>query len=61
MINLEIDVRSAASVRQVLFKEQENYTYNASYVPQRIIDIRSVISEIDTQIEEELKNETTDS
>lgn len=60
MINIEMDVRSAAAVRQVLFKEQERYTYDPTCVPARIIEIRNVINNIDDQIEEELKNETTD-
>jgi len=55
-----MDVRSAAAVRQVLFKEQERYTYDPTCVPARIIEIRNVINNIDEQIEEELKNETTD-
>jgi len=59
MIKLEIDVLTAASVRHVLFKEQERYTYDSKCVPQRIIEIRQVIEEIDNQIEEELKNETS--
>ena len=60
MIKLEIDVVSAVSVRHILFKEQENYTYDPSCVPPRIVKIREVISSLDEQIEEELKNETTD-
>ena len=43
MIKLEIDVRQAASIRQVLYKEQS------------IVDIREVIGSLDTQIEAELE------
>jgi len=60
MINVEMDVRSAAAVRQALFESQNEFTYNPTCVPQRIVQIREVISEIDKQIENELKNETTD-
>ena len=60
MISINMDVRTAAAVRHVLFKEQERYTYNITRVPTRIIEIRNVITDLDEQIEEELKNETTD-
>ena len=56
MINFNMDVRTAAAVRQVLFKEQERYTYDITCVPTRIIEIRNVINDLDEQIEEELKN-----
>ena len=61
MISLNMDVRTAAAVRHVLFKEQERYTYNPTCLPPRIIEIRNVINDLDEQIEEELKNETADS
>ena len=57
MIKLELDVKKSASIRHVLFKEQERYTYDPKSVPQRITDIREVIQNLDTQIEEELKSE----
>ena len=60
MIKLEIDVRSAAALRQVLFYEQQRYTYDSVSCPQRIKDIRGIIVELDNQIEEALKNETSD-
>jgi len=60
MIKVEIDLRTAASVRQVLYKEQERYTYDPTCVPERISDIRSVIQSIDDQIETELGEETND-
>ena len=43
MIKLEIDVLTGASVRHILFKEQERYTYDSKCVPHRIIEIRQVI------------------
>ena len=60
MIKIEMDVRSAAAVRQVLFESQRDYTYNINSVPERVVDIREVINDLDKQIENELKNETTD-
>ena len=60
MINISMDVKSAAAVRQALFDEQKRYTYDPKCVPPRIVEIRNVINDIDEQIEEELKNETTD-
>jgi hypothetical protein len=60
MINLDLDIRSAVAVRQALFREQNGYTLDITCCPTRIIDIRNIIVEIDTQIEETLKNETTD-
>lgn len=51
-LTLKLDVRSAASVRQILFEHQKGYTYDESYVPERILDVRSVIQDIDNKIEE---------
>jgi hypothetical protein len=48
---VEMDVRSAAAVRQLLFEHQKGYTYDEGSVPPRIIDIRGVILELDSQIE----------
>ena len=45
-----MDVRSAAVVRQLLFEAQRGYTYDQTSVPPRIIDIRSVILDIDEKI-----------
>jgi len=55
VIKLELDVRQAASIRQVLYKEQSIYTYDPKCVPPRIVDIREVIGSLDTQIEAELE------
>ncbi len=57
MINLSLDVKSAAAIRQVLFDEQKVYTYDPVSVPSRIIEIRNVINDLDEQIEEELKED----
>jgi hypothetical protein len=47
---LNLDVRSAAAVRQVLFDAQKGYTYDEVSVPPRVADIRSVIQSIDDSI-----------
>ena len=54
MININMDVRSAAAVRQALFDEQKRYTYDPKCVPPRIVEIRNVINDIDEQIDEEI-------
>ena len=47
---VEMDVRSAAAVRQLLFEHQKGYTYDEGSVPPRITDIRSVIVDLDEKI-----------
>ena len=47
---VEMDVRSAAAVRQLLFEHQRGYTYNEGSVPPRITDIRLVIVDLDEKI-----------
>ena len=47
-VSLKLDVRAAAAVRQVLFDAQKGY--GLEYTPERIIDIRSVIQDIDDNI-----------
>ena len=58
MISIELNLRNAISIRHVLFKEQERYTYNPTCVPERITDIRETISELDKQIEQQLEEES---
>jgi len=50
-VTIKMDIRSAAAVRQILFEHQKGYTYNESSIPPRIIDIRSVINNLDSEIE----------
>jgi len=50
-VTIKMDIRSAAAVRQILFEHQKGYTYNESSIPPRIIDIRSVINNLDIEIE----------
>tara|TARA_A200000113_G_scaffold165452_1_gene149999 strand:+ start:881 stop:1060 length:180 start_codon:yes stop_codon:yes gene_type:complete len=57
VITLNLDVKSAVAIRQVLFQEQKIYTHDPVCVPSRIVEIRNVIADLDSQIEEELKNE----
>ena len=57
MIKIEMELQSAASIRHILFKEQERYTYDPTCVPQRITDIREVIVALDNQIEEQLESD----
>jgi len=49
-VTLNLDVRSAAAVRQVLFDAQKGYTYDELSVPPRVIDIRRAVVELDSQI-----------
>lgn len=49
-VNIKMDVRSAAAVRQILFEAQKGYTYDTLCVPPRISDVRSVIVDIDDKI-----------
>ena len=60
MITINMDVRSAAAVRQALFDEQKRYTYDPKCVPPRIVEIRNVINELDEQIDEELNSEVSE-
>ena len=72
MIKIEMDVRTAAAVREALFSETKEYTYDPKCCPQRVVEIRDVINKIDEQIEtqinevksqikEAMESETTDS
>ena len=57
MINISMDVKSAAAVRQALFDEQKRYTYDPKCVPPRIVEIRNVINNSDTEIEKIVNSE----
>lgn len=43
-----MDIRCAAAVRQVLFESQKGY--GLEHTPERIVDIRAVIQDIDNSI-----------
>lgn len=49
-VNLELDVRSAAAVRQVLFEAQKGYTIDIETTPIRIFELREVIADLDDAI-----------
>jgi hypothetical protein len=49
-ITIKMDARTAAVIRQVLFDSQKGYTYDEVSVPPRVVDIRSVIQDIDDNI-----------
>jgi hypothetical protein len=48
-VTINLDVYTAAAVRQVLFDAQKGYGFQ--HTPERILNIRSVISNIDTKLE----------
>jgi len=50
-VTVKMDARCAAAVRQVLFDAQKGYTYDEVSVPPRISDIRSVIRDIDADLD----------
>ena len=47
-VTLKMDVRTAAAVRQVLFESQRGYSYE--HVPERVVEIRTVIQDLDADI-----------
>jgi len=49
-VTIKMDARAAAAVRQVLFDAQKGYTYDEASVPPRILDIRSVIQDLDADL-----------
>ncbi len=57
MINIDINLMTAVAIRQSLYTDTKDYTYDPTCCPQRIINIRNVIIELDKQIEKELENE----
>lgn len=50
LVTIKMDARTAAVIRQVLFDSQKGYTYDEVSVPPRVVDIRSVIQDIDDNI-----------
>lgn len=48
-VTIKMSLRSAAAVRQILFEHQKGYTTGSS-VPERIFEIREVITDIDDAI-----------
>jgi hypothetical protein len=52
-VSIEIDLISAATIRQVLFDAQKGYSYE--FPTERINKIREVIGLLDQKIEEQVK------
>ena len=50
-VTVKMDVHAAAAVRQILFDAQKGYTYDIESVPQRIFNVREVITDLDDAIE----------
>ena len=57
-VTVEMSVYQAAAVRESLFTDTKVYTYDPKSTPQRVIEIRDVIINIDNQLEEILGEET---
>ena len=60
MIKIEMDVRTAAAIREALFTDTKVYTYDEKSCPQRVKDIRAVIQDIDVKIQSALEAEVSD-
>ena len=54
-VSIEMDVRSAAAVRQVLFDAQKGYTNDIVSTPTRIFELREVIADLDDAISQVVK------
>ena len=50
MINLELSKAQAEYVVEVLIKEQERFTHDPVCVPERIFEIREVITDISDKL-----------
>lgn len=57
MITINLELRQAAVIRDTLFRSTAQDSYE--FPSERTVEIRKAIQELDTQIEEVLKNETT--
>jgi hypothetical protein len=55
-VTIKMNVRSAAAVRQILFEHQKNYTTGFA-VPERIFEIREVITDLDDAIQQAIEKE----
>jgi len=49
-VTIEMDIRAAAAVRQVLFDAQKGYTTDVTTTPIRVFEIREVIADLDDAI-----------
>jgi hypothetical protein len=57
VITINLELRQAAVIRDTLFRSTAQDSYE--FPSERTVEIRKAIQELDTQIEEVLKNETT--
>lgn len=55
-VTLELSVYQAAAVRQSLFTDTKEYTYDPKCIPERVSQIREAIVQIDNQLEEILSD-----
>ena len=56
-VTLEMSVYQAAAVRQALFMDTKDYTYDTKSMPEHVSQIREAIVSIDDQLEEILKED----
>jgi len=49
-ISVNLNIHTAAAVRQVLYREQEGYTFDPKCVPPRVTDLREFILQLDEEI-----------
>ena len=56
-VTVEMPVYQAAAVREALFMDTKDYTYDPKSMPERVAQIREVIVSIDSQLEEILKED----
>ena len=59
-VKLELSVYQASAIREALFTDTKIYTYDATCTPERVTQIREVIKELDSKIEEVLENHKDD-
>ena len=55
-VTLEMSVYQAAAVRKSLFTDTKEYTYDPKCVPERVVQIREAIVQIDNQLKEILND-----
>ena len=56
-VTVEMSVFQAAAVRASLFTDTKQYTYDPKCTPERVVEIRDAIIQIDDQLEEILKED----
>jgi hypothetical protein len=54
-VTVKMSPRSAAAVRQILFEHQKGYTTGTA-VPERIFEIREIITDLDDAITQVVEN-----